>query len=323
VRMKFGLLGSVVSKILMKKMGGKLKLMISGSAAIAKELMIFFNMFRFNLIEGFGLTETTPVTHLLRTSHNSDFDNFRTKKIDEYIKMGTIGPVLDVPGSPYEPVEQKVTPEGELCIRGPMVMKGYWHKPKDTQETIDKDGWLYTGDLAEIDEDGYARIKGRAKIVVKLATGKMISPAAVETLIVPKSRKIAQVVLVGDDKRNYLSCIIVPYQESMKQYADEKGIPYQSWKDLVYNKEIQEVLKADFLELTKDIADYMIPKRFLISCKDFRQDEGYLTPTYKCKHNKIQKDLLPWIDKLYAAKEDFVVIEDRITDWYDQSLIIG
>ncbi len=323
IRMKYALLGTVVSKVLNKKMGGRLKLMISGSAAIAKELLVFFNMFKFNLIEGFGLTETAPVTHLLRTSHNSDFDKSRTKKVDEYTKFGSIGPVIDIPNNPFEPVEQKITPEGELLIRGPMIMKGYWNKPKDTQETIDKDGWLYTGDLAEIDEDGYARIKGRAKVVVKLSTGKMISPAAVETLIVPKSKMLAQVVLTGDDKRNYLSCIIVPYQASIKKYADEKGIKYESWKDLVYNKEIQNLLREDFLEHTKEIADYMIPKRFLISCKDFRQDEGYLTPTYKCKHAKIQKDLLPWLDKLYASKDDFVVIEDRITEWYDQSLIIG
>lgn len=323
VSMKYALLGGVVRKVLMKKMGGKLKLMISGSAAIAKELLVFFNMFKFSCVEGYGLTETSPVTHLLRTAHNSNFSWSCHSKIDEYTKLGSIGPTIDVPNSPYERVEQKLTPEGELLIRGPMIMKGYWNKPKDTEETIDKDGWLHTGDIAEIDTDGYARIKGRAKVILKLSTGKIISPAAVETLIVPKSRVIAQIVLTGDDRRNYLSCIVVPYQATLKKYAEQKGIPFQSWKDLVYNKEIQKVIKDDLMELTKDAADYLIPKRFLISCKDFRADEGYLTPTYKCKHAKIQKDLMPWVDKLYAGSDDFLVIEDRIMDWYDQSLIIG
>ncbi len=323
LNLKFKIQGNIVRKVLMKKFGGRLKLMISGSAAISKELMIFFNMFKFNLIEGYGLTETAPVTHMLRTAYNSNYHPTFTKRVDEFTKLGSIGPPIDIPNSPYEPVEQKVTPEGELLIKGPMVMKGYWNKPKDTAESIDKDGWFHTGDLAEIDQDGYARIKGRAKVVLKLSTGKMISPAAVENLVVPKSKKIAQVVLVGDDKRNYLSCIVVPYQAALKQYADEKGIKYSSLKDLVTNKEIQNLLKADLLEHTKEIADYMIPKRLLISCKDFRADEGYLTPTFKCKHNKILLDYKDDIDKLYSVKEDFYVMETRLTEFYDQSLIIG
>ncbi|MFX1375997.1 MAG: AMP-dependent synthetase/ligase [Promethearchaeota archaeon] len=323
LRFKFSLLGNAVRMVLMKNFGGRLKLMISGSAAISPELMVFFNMFKFNLIEGYGLTETSPVTHLLRTSHNSDYHPKINNQIDEFTQLGSIGPTIDIQDNPYEPVEQKLTPEGELLIRGPMVMKGYWQKPKLTEIALDKDGWLYTGDLAEIDENGYVRIKGRAKVVVKLQTGKMISPAAVENLIVPASRKVAQIILIGDDTRKYLTCIVCPYWEPLKKFADGNRISYTNFGDLVKNENIQKIIKQEITEMLEEVSDYMIPKKVLISCKDFRADEDYLTPTYKFKRNKIYEDLKPWIDKLYAESADVLIIEDRITDFYDQSLIIG
>lgn len=320
---KFNILGRMVRLVLKKNFGGKLKLMISGSAAISPELMIFFNMFKFNLIEGYGLTETSPTTHLLRTSHNSDYHPKLRRKIDEYTQLGSIGPTIDIQNSPYEPVEQKLTSEGELCIRGPMVMKGYYNKPGLTKDAIDDEGWLHTGDLAEIDDNGYVRIKGRAKVVLKLSTGKMISPAAVENLIIPASRKIAQIILVGDDTRNFLTAIIVPYQEPFKAHANQKGIHYDSWTDIVKHPEIQQLMKTEILEMLKEVSEYMTPKKFLISCKDFGAEEGYLTPTYKFKRNKIYEDLADSIDQLYANHEEFLVIEERITDFYDQSLIIS
>jgi len=323
LRMKFTLLGNIVRKVLMKNFGGRLKLMISGSAAIAPELMVFFNMFKFNLIEGYGLTETAPTTHLLRTEHNSDYHPHIDKSIDEYTQLGSIGPTIDIKDNPYEPVEQKLTPEGELLIRGPMVMKGYWKKPRLTRVALDDDGWLHTGDLAEIDENGYVKIKGRAKVVIKLQTGKMISPAAVENLIIPASKKIAQIILIGDDSRKFLTCIVVPYWEPFKSHADNNGISYTSWKALVTNPEIQSMIKEEVHRMLDEVSDYMTPKKFLISCKDFTAEEEYLTPTYKFKRNKIASDLKQWIDKLYSQSGDFLVIEERITDFYDQSLIIS
>lgn len=323
LRIKFGLLRNVIHRVLKKNFGGSLKLMISGSAAIAHELLIFFNMFKFNLIEGYGLTESAPVTHLLRTENNSDYHPQTDKAINEYTQIGSIGPTIDIEDSPYEPVEQKLTDEGELLIRGPMIMKGYWKKPKLTDAAIDKDGWLHTGDLAEIDENGYVKITGRAKVVIKLQTAKMISPAAVEGLVVPVSKKVAQFMLVGDDTRKYLTCIVVPYQEPLREYAEENDIDYESWEDIIRHKEIQQLIKEEIYGLLENISGYSVPKKFLISCKDFGQKEDYITPTYKFKRKKICEDLSEWIDKLYENDEDFLLIKDRITGFYDQSLIIG
>jgi long-chain acyl-CoA synthetase len=316
-------LTKLVGKVIRGKLGGRLKMMVSGSAAISEELMIFFNVFEFNLLEGYGLTETAPVTHVLRTSHNSNYHPKIDKPVDEYTKLGKIGPTVDIVDNPYEPVEHKLTPEGELLIRGPMVMKGYWKKSKITEQTIDKDGWLHTGDLAEIDEDGYASIKGRAKVIIKLMTGKMISPAAVENLIVPASRKIAQIILVGDDSRKYLTSIVVPYQEPLKEYADQNGIKYDSLRDLIHNKEVQNVIKQDVLEYCEEVSNYTTPKKFLISCKAFDASEDFVTPTYKFKRNKIYASLKDDIDRMYETDEEFVVAESRVTDFYDQSMIIA
>lgn len=321
--LKTKLLCGLVGKVLRKKLGGRLKMMVSGSAAIAPELMVFFNGFKFNLLEGYGLTETAPVTHMLRTAHNSNFHPQIRNSVDEYTKLGSIGPTIDIPNNPYEPVEQKLTPEGELLIRGPMVMKGYWKKPKITAQTIDEDGWLHTGDIAEIDDVGYTRIIGRAKIILKLSTGKMISPAAVENLIVPASRKIAQILLVGDDSRKYLTSIIVPYQEPLKKYADDHGIKYSTWGDLIRNKEIQNLIKEEVMTFCKEVSNYSTPKKFAISCRAFDATEDYVTPTYKFKRAKIYADLREDINKMYENEGDFLIIESRESDFYDQGMIIG
>lgn len=313
----------IVGRVLRKKLGGRLKMMVSGSAAISHDLMIIFNGLKFNLLEGYGLTETAPVTHMLRTAHNSNNHPKISRAVDEYTKLGSIGPTIDIADNPYEPVEQKITPEGELLIRGPMVMKGYWKKPKITEQTIDSEGWLHTGDIAEIDEDGYVKIKGRAKVILKLMTGKMISPAIIENMIVPASRKIAQILLVGDDSKKYLTSIIIPYQEPFKKYAEEHGIEYKTWGDLIRNEEIQGLMKEEVLSFCEEIADFSVPKKFAISCKAFDASEDYLTPTFKFKRNKVYTDLKEDIDRLYDIDGDFLIIESRETDFYDQSLIIG
>lgn len=323
LRFKFTILGNAVRKVLMKHFGGNLKLMISGSAAIAPELMVFFNMFKFNLIEGYGLTESAPVTHMLRSEHNSDYHPEQTEPVDEFTQLGKIGPTIDIKDNPYEPVEQKLTPEGELLIRGPMIMKGYWKKPQLTKVALDDEGWLHTGDIAEIDELGYAKIVGRAKVIIKLATGKMISPAAVENLIVPASRKVAQIILVGDDTRKYLTAIVVPYQKPFREYAEEKGINYNSWKDLLYHPEIQKEIKREVDDFCAEVSGYSTPKKFLISSAAFTAKENYITPTYKFKRAKIYEDLKKYIDQLYESDDLFLVIDERVTDFYDQSLIIA
>ena len=218
-------------------------------------------------------------------------------------------------------MEQKLGLDGELLIRGPNIIKGYWKKPKLTEAALDADGWLHTGDLAEIDDDGYVKIIGRSKAIIKLSTGKMISPALVENMIVPSSRIVAQIVFVGAEKK-YLTAIVVPYQEPLKKYADDHGIKYDKWEDLIRNKEIQNVVKEDILSFIKDdVSDFSQPKRLAFSSKYFSEAEGFLTPTLKFKRNKVYEDFKDIIDKIYETDNEFLVIDRRMTDFYDMSVL--
>ena len=219
-------------------------------------------------------------------------------------------------------MQQKLGPDGELLIKGPNIMKGYWKKPKLTASAIEEDGWLHTGDLAEIDEDGYVKIIGRSKAIIKLSTGKMISPALIESMIVPYSRIVAQIVFIGQEKK-YLTAIVVPYQESLKKYADEHGIKYDKWEDIIRNREIQNLIKEDILKfIGEDVSEFSQPKRFAISSKYFSEAEGFLTPTLKFKRNKVYKDLEDIIDQLYEIEDEFFIIDRRLSDFYDQSILM-
>ena len=322
LKIRYALFKKLVFGRLKKELGGNLQLMVTASAAISVELLLFFWSCGFNIAEGYGLTEAAPATHYSRTWHNSDFRPNFHKKIDVYEKVGTVGPLLEIPEeyNPYENMQQKLGPDGELLIKGPNIMKGYWKKPKLTAAAIDEEGWFHTGDLAEIDDDGYVKIVGRSKAIIKLYTGKMISPALVEGLIVPYSRKIAQIVLVGQEKK-YLTAIIVPYQEPFKKYAEDHGIQYEKWEDLVRNEEIQKLMKEDVLSFTEEIAEFSRPKRFAISCKYFSEDEGFLTPTLKFKRNKVYKELAHIIDKIYEIEGEFYIIDERLSDFYDMSVL--
>ncbi|TXT65553.1 MAG: putative Long-chain acyl-CoA synthetase [Promethearchaeota archaeon] len=321
--LKHKILGKIVGRRVRKKLGGKLMLMISGSASISKELIYFFNTMGIPLIEGYGLTEASPVTHLMRDKPNSKFrPNFK-KKISAYNKIGSIGPPIEIPDNPYENIKQKIDEDtGELLIKGPMVMNGYWKKPEATARAIDEDGWLHTGDFCKIDEDGYAFFDGRKKNIIKLSTGKIISPIIVESLIVPSSKIIAQFLMVGDDTRKYLSAVLVPYQEPLKQFAEQNSIEFETWKDLITNSIIQEQIKEDIDQKLQNVSDYLKPKKFLISSKAF-ESEKYITPTYKFKRSAFIKDFKEQIDELYNSPNTFIVMKDRLTDFYDQSLIIA
>ncbi len=317
MRIKYAILQQLILKRIRQALGGKLQLMVTASAGINQDLLLFFWACGFHAAEGYGLTEAGPATHYSRTVHNSDFRPNFTKKIEIYEKIGSIGPVLEIPGYPYEPMLQKLSPDGELLLKGPHIMKGYWKKPELTKEAIDADGWLHTGDLAEIDADGYTFIKGRVKGIIKLATGKMLSAAKIEELVVPYSRVVVQIVLTGNEKK-FLSALVVPYQQYLKKYCDAHGIRYSKWEDIIRNPEIHKLIKADIDKLTEEVADFSRPKRFLISSKMLSEDDGFLTPTLKFKRNKVYKDFKDAIDKLYEGPEEFLIMEDRMTDFYDQ-----
>ncbi|HEY4643673.1 MAG TPA: long-chain fatty acid--CoA ligase, partial [Bacteroidota bacterium] len=210
------------------KMGGRLKYFVSGGAPLAREVGEFFEAVGIRIIEGYGLTESSPV---ISVNH-----------LDHY-KFGTVG--CPIPG-----VEVKIAEDGEILARGPNIMKGYWNNKRATEEAIDRDGWLHTGDIGVFDAEGFLMITDRKKHLFVSSAGKNIAPAQIENLFL-QSRYINQFVLIGD-RRMFISALIVPDFDAIREHADKNGIEYRSVTDLTNHPEIHSLIERDIQNLQKD-----------------------------------------------------------------------
>ncbi|MEJ2507356.1 MAG: AMP-binding protein, partial [Ignavibacteriaceae bacterium] len=195
---KHKLANKLVLKNIQEKTGGNLRFFISGGAPLSRELGEFFEAIGIIILEGYGLTESSPV--------------IAANRIDDY-KFGTVGKVL--PG-----IEVKIAHDGEILVKGPNIMLGYYKNKKETEATL-KDGWLHTGDIGVFDADGFLMITDRKKHLFKTSAGKYIAPSHIENTFLA-SKYIDQFVLVGD-KRMFLSALFVPDFEAVKEYADSRG----------------------------------------------------------------------------------------------------
>ena len=319
-RVRHWLDNKLVYKQVQEQVGGRLLAFVSGSARLPPEIIETFWALGLRILDGYGLTEATPVTHAQRIWENSDFrPNWPAgKRIHPIAKLGSVGPPLEIPGNPYPNVEAKVAEDGELLIKGPNVMKGYWNKPEETAEALDDEGWLYTGDLARIDEDGYLYITGRKKLIIKLMTGKMVAPALVEDVLT-LSPFILQVVLVGSEEK-YLTAFVVPNQKAVKEFADEKGLSYASYQDLVKNEQVLEMIKSEILKQSKDLSAFETVKKFAVFAQEFNEDDGYLTPTLKIKRDRVLTDFDDIAKALYATDKDWVIVERRLVDFHNLTI---
>ncbi|MGB5530294.1 MAG: long-chain fatty acid--CoA ligase, partial [Ignavibacteriaceae bacterium] len=229
----------LVFKKLRERTGGRLRFFISGGAALSKELGEFFEAVGLQIVEGYGLTESSPV--------------IAANKPDDY-KFGTVGKPL--PG-----VEVKIASDGEILARGPNIMKGYYKKKKETEETI-VNGWLHTGDIGVFDSEGFLMITDRKKHLFKTSAGKYIAPTPIENIFL-SSKYIDQFVLIGD-KRMFLSALIVPDYEALKEYADAHKIPYTSESELTGNDRIYKLIEDDMGKLQKKLANYERVRKFAL-----------------------------------------------------------
>ncbi len=272
---KYNLATKLVFSKLHQRVGGNLRFFVSGGAPLPKEIAEFFYKAGILILEGYGLTETSPVIAVNR---------------EEKFKFGSVGPAI--PG-----VEVKIAEDGEVLTRGPHVMKGYYKNAEATAETIDKDGWLYTGDIGLLDEEGMLYITDRKKNIIVTSGGKNVTPATIENLLVT-SPFIEQTMVIGD-KRNYLTALIVPKFEALKKYAEANGISYSEVKELLTNPKIYAVIDADIQNLTKDLARFEQIKRFTLMPKEFTIDDGELTPTLKVKRKVVSEKYADIINKMY------------------------
>ncbi len=265
----------VYSKI-KNKFGGRLRYFVSGGAALPQKIGEFFQALDISILEGFGLTETSPVTHVNRP---------------EKIKYGTVGQAV-------KNVEVKIAPDGEILLKGPNIMKGYWKDEEATRAVI-KDGWFYSGDIGEIDRDGCLKITDRKKHIIVTSGGKNIAPMPIENLI-SDSSYVDQVIVIGE-KRPFLIALIVPEFSKLKELADVEGIKTSSNKELIENKNNMQIYEKLIRTVSRQLATHEKVRKFLLIETPFSLENGQMTPTLKLKRKEITTKYSAEIDKVYKA----------------------
>jgi long-chain acyl-CoA synthetase len=260
---------------LREKLGGRMRFFISGGAALQKEIGEFFEAIGIIILEGYGLTETSPI--------------ISGNRIDKY-KFGSVGVLLPN-------VQVKFGSDGEILASGPNVMLGYYKNKKETEETL-KDGWLHTGDIGHFDEEGFLVITERKKHLFKTTSGKYIAPAHIENLFLA-SKYIDEFVLIGD-RRMFLSAIIVPDFGALREYADSHEIDYKNNKDLVNKKEIHDLIDKDMSQFQKKLANYERVRKFTLLDHPFSIETGEITPSLKVKRKFIEEHYGNIIEDMYS-----------------------
>ncbi|MDB5116196.1 MAG: AMP-binding protein [Mucilaginibacter sp.] len=286
----------VFSKI-KERTGGNLKIMLSGGGALPKNIGEFFGDLGIKVLEGFGLTETSPVMSV------TEFHR------QVYGTVGRIVPGIEVAIQnvdtkhiytiqTYDSFKEDFqSEEGEIIVRGHCVMKGYLNKPEETAATIDKDGWLHTGDIGRFFK-GNLQITDRLKNMLVNAYGKNIYPTPVENTYL-KSPKIEGVFLLGD-KREFITAFIIPAKEALQEAFNLDEAFFENPDPFIENKEIKDWLNQDIRKLSNELAKFERIKNFKIKRKPFSMEDGEITPTLKPKRKVIEKKYVDAIEELYT-----------------------
>jgi long-chain acyl-CoA synthetase len=259
--------------------GGRMRLLLSGGAALSEDLAYIYFGAGIPIIQGYGLTETSPV--------------MTTSEI-ENIRVGTVGKAIPN-------VQIRIAPDGEIETRGPNVMVGYYNRPEETQAVFTPDGWFKTGDIGSIDSDGYLRITDRKKELFKTSGGKYISPQPIEQAI-KGSRFVSQVVLIGDG-RKFPAALIVPEWEQVESYTKFKAIDVKTRAELCHHPRIIDLFERQIARLTPDLARYEKIKAIALLENEFTMEGGELTPTLKMKRRVINEKYRDVIDEMYRTAE--------------------
>ena len=202
-------------------------------------------------------------------------------------------------GSPIPDVQVRIGENNEILVKGPTVMKGYYHRPEETAEVLDADGWFHTGDCGEITESGQLVLTERLKDLYKTSNGKYIAPQMLETML-GQDKYIEQVAVIGDG-RKYVSALIVPSFDELRAYADKRGITYDGLDELVNDAEVRRMIEDRINDYQKHLASYEQIKRFVLLPRPFTMENGELTNTLKIRRPVINKRYAKLIDAMYAA----------------------
>ena len=256
--------------------GGRLRFFVSGGAPLPQSIAEFFHAAGILILEGYGLTETSPVISV------NTLDSF---------KFGSVG--KPIPG-----VEVEIAGDGEILTRGPHVMMGYHNKPEQTAEAIDEEGWFHTGDIGHFDEEGFLRITDRKKNILVLSNGKNVAPQPIENAI-KQSSYINQIMLLGDNQKT-VAALVVPDFDSVKSFAQEQGISTSDLSNLLTDKSIIQLIKQEISQYTSDFADFEQVRQLHLIDREFTAETDEMTPTLKLKRNVIMKNFADQISQMYS-----------------------
>jgi long-chain acyl-CoA synthetase len=276
LKLKSTIADKLVFGKIIARLGGRVKYVVSGGAPLSADLAAFFIGAGVEILEGYGLTETSPVIAVNRPDKR---------------RIGTVGPII--PG-----IEVKIASDGEILTRGPHVMKGYWNNPEATAAAIDPEGWFHTGDIGEIDKDGFLKITDRKKDIIINAYGKNIAPQPIEALL-KSSPYVGTPVLIGD-RRKYLSALIVPNFEKLEREAATLGVSTASREALVSDERIKGLIQAELDRFNKNLDRQEKIRRFALLSRDFTIDDDEITPSLKVKRKNIDKKYKNVIDQMYV-----------------------
>ncbi len=278
---KFDIANKLVFSKIQARVGGRLRFFISGGAPLAQKIGEFFGAAGIIILEGYGLTETSPVLCC---------------NVPGGIKFGTVGKAV-------KDVEVIIADDGEIIARGPNIMKGYYNNDEATKEVLDSDGWFHTGDIGEIDPEGYLKITDRKKNILITSQGKNIAPAPMENALIT-SPYIEQIVALGD-KRNFVSALIVPSFENVEKYLSDKGISLSGNQAMVDHEEVISLINNIVEEEMKNFSKYERIKKIALLPNLLTLEKGELTPTLKVVRRIVVKNYSDYIEQIYKDTESF------------------
>jgi len=274
-RLQYAVARKLVFAKVLERFGGRLKFTVSGGAPLAREVAEFFDIVGLPILNGYGLTESSPVITVNRLETN---------------RLGSVGPTA--PG-----VEIHIAEDGEILARGPNIMLGYWHKPEATKEAVDAAGWLHTGDIGHLDKDGFLFITDRKKNLIATTGGKKVAPEPIEARL-RTSPYIAQAVCVGE-RRPYITALIVPNFENLEGYLNEHGIHGLTRERVAEHQLTRALVEAAVKEANADLAPFERIRRVEILTKEFSLDAGEITPKLNVRRNVITEHYQAVIDEMY------------------------
>jgi long-chain acyl-CoA synthetase len=276
LRLQYKLAQKLVFHKWQEVFGGRLRYCVIGGAPLPPDLAYMFYAGGVPLLQGYGMTETSPVISLNKLNAN---------------RVGTVG-------RPIAGVEVKIAPDGEILARGPNVMKGYLNLPDETRETLTEDGWIKTGDIGHLDKDGYLVITDRKKDLIKTSGGKYVTPQPIESKI-KASSLVSQVVVIGNS-RKFPAALIVPNFETLKAKAESMGLKFNSNARMIADPQIMKLYEREVGQLTSDLAKWEKIKKIALLEREMTIESGELTPTLKVKRRVVEEKYKDVIDKLYV-----------------------